>query len=251
MLRVDWRADGLPDGPWGAVCARSGAPSPEPDVAWPRDRPLRHGRMRRPSVLEPPADFCELATTDDIPGDIPCDRRSVGRDPPRGLVFCRAGLARPHRQAAGEAAFRRAAPPRSRPCGPSLRLARPLPAPRHPALLRPVRRARDRVLLSWLALRSGWRLHRHPLARQRAVARPLEDSRPRLSGARGAREYLGLWRRRPGGRAGDPVSAGDGRASRLAHRDDALPGRDRSRGDGAHGPRARALRPSLVVVALP
>ena len=74
---------------------------------------------------------------------------------------------------------------------------------------------------------------------------------PRLSGARGAGQYLGVLRRRPGGGARTSRSS---RASpsggAAARRERALRRRDRPRRRRADGPGARPLCPSRLVVAL-
>src|SRR5258708_22839654 len=106
------------------------------------------------------------------------------------------------------------------------------------------------MLLPWLALRHRWALHRHSIARRGPAPRYRQDTCRELSGARGAGQYLGLFRRRFDPRARDPAGPRYRRA-RLRHgRDGALsrPGRPCRR--WADGPGALALRASILVVAL-
>ena len=80
-----------------------------------------------------------------------------------------------------------------------------------PLSARAIRRARDRMLLPRLALRPRRALHRDPVAGRRAEIRSRPRSRSRAIRRRGARQHLGVFRRRPDGRA---AGAGDRRVRR-------------------------------------
>ena len=173
-------------------------------------------------------------------------RRAIAR----GLVLCAAEPPSAAPGGGGEADARRADPDRPRRGRCAFRVARSLPTPRHAAQRRPFRRAGDRMLLSRLAVRHARAMHPDPVAGAgpELYARPYPH--PPLSGARGPGQHLGVFRRGPGGGAGHPGARRVRWTRARPRRERPVRRGDRSCGDRADGPGARAFRASRLVVAL-
>src|SRR5438105_4772678 len=98
----------------------------------------------------------------------------------RSLVLRGAEPPAAARPDAGADDARRAGAARPRPGWRGFRATRYLPASRYAALGRRLRRRRDRMLLSRLALHRRRALHRHPVTGRRAEFRSVARRRPEL-----------------------------------------------------------------------